>query len=95
MSKWTDVRDAVEKEIQISGVAEEVRRSVLSMLANEAIPAAEAFLGKFVEGVKAESEHESGWCKIRDAVVIPYGIQALTWLGKYVINRTIVETAKQ
>ena len=93
MSKWVEIRDAVEKEITVSGVAEEVRKSVLSMLANEAIPAAEAFLGKFVEGVKAEAEHETGWNKLRDAIVIPYGIQALTWLGKYVIDRTIKETA--
>ena len=95
MSKWTDIRDSIEDEIKISGVAEEVRKSVLSMLANEAIPAAETFLGKFVEGVKAEAEHESGWNKIRDAVVIPYGIQALTWLSKYVIERTMRETAKE
>ena len=93
MSKWVEIRDAIEDEIKISGVAEEVRKSVLSMLANEAIPAAEAFLGKFVEGVKAEAEHETGWNKLRDAIVIPYGIQALTWLGKYVIDRTIKETA--
>ena len=93
MSKWVEIPDAVEKEITVSGVAEEVRKSVLSMLANEAIPAAEAFLGKFVEGVKAEAEHETGWNKLRDAIVIPYGIQALTWLGKYVIDRTIKETA--
>lgn len=95
MSKWTEIRDSIEDEIKISGVAEEVRKSVLSMLANEAIPAAEAFLGKFVEGVKAEAEHESGWCRMRDAVVIPYGIQALTWISKYVIERTLRETAKE
>ena len=93
MSKWVEIRDAVEKEIQVSGVAEEVRKNVLSMLADEAVPAAEAFLAKFVEGVKAEATTETGWCKIRDAVVIPYGIHALVWLGKYVIDRTIKETA--
>ena len=94
MSKWVEIRDAVEKEIQVSGVAEEVRKNVLSMLADEAVPAAEAFLAKFVEGVKAEATTETGWCKIRDAVVIPYGIQALVWLGKYVIQRTLAETEK-
>ena len=94
MSKWTDVRDAVEKEIQISGVAEEVRRNILAVLVNEAEPAVEAFLDKFVAGVKAEADKETGWCKIRDAVVIPYALSAIVWVSKYVIQRTLVETSK-
>lgn len=92
MSKWVEIRDAVEKEIQVSGVAEEVRKNILAVLANEAVPAVEAFLNKFADGVKAEAMNETGWNKVRDAVVIPYAIQGILWVSKYVINRTLTET---
>ncbi len=94
MSKWVEIRDAVEKEIEISGVAEEVRKSILELLAAEVTPAVETFLQKFVAGVKAEAEHETGWVRIRDAVVIPYAISAVMWVSKYVIERTLMETEK-
>lgn len=92
MSKWVEIRDAVEQDIQMSGIAEEVRKNILAVLANEAVPAVEAFLDKFAAGVKAEAANETGWCKVRDAVVIPYAIQAIMWVSKYVINRTLAET---
>ena len=92
MSKWVEIRDAVENEIQVSGVAEEVRKNILAVLANEAVPAVEAFLNKFADGVKAEAANETGWNKVRDAVVIPYAIQGILWVSKYVINRTLTET---
>lgn len=92
MSKWVEIRDAVENEIKVSGVAEEVRKNILAVLANEAVPAVEAFLNKFADGVKAEAMNETGWNKVRDAVVIPYAIQGILWVSKYVINRTLTET---
>lgn len=95
MSKWVEVRDAVEKEIQISGVADEVRKNLLAVLANEVTPVVEAFLQKFADGVKAEAASESGWSKVRDAVVIPYAIQGVMWVSKYVIQRTLAETQPQ
>ena len=94
MSKWVEIRDAVEKEIQVSGVAGEVRKNILAVLANEAVPAVEAFLDKFVAGVKAEAVNETGWNKVRDAVVIPYAISGVMWVSKYVIQRTLAETEK-
>ena len=92
MSKWVEIRDAVEQDIQMSGITEEVRKNILAVLANEAVPAVEAFLNKFAAGVQAEAANETGWCKVRDAVVIPYAIQAIMWVSKYVINRTLAET---
>ena len=94
MSKWVEIRDAVEKEITVSGVAEEVRKNILAVLANEAVPAVDAFLDKFAAGVKAEAARETGWCKVRDAVVIPYAIHGIMWVSKYVIDRTLTETEK-
>ncbi len=94
MSKWVELRDAVEANIKINGIDEELRKDMLSLLASEVTPAVETFLHKFADGVKAESEHETGWCKIRDAVVIPYALSAIVWVSKYVIQRTLVETSK-
>ena len=51
-------------------------------------------IGAELQTDQAEAETESGWCKIRDAVVIPYAISAVMWVGKYVIERTLMETEK-
>ncbi|MCI7331770.1 MAG: hypothetical protein SOZ01_09090 [Selenomonadaceae bacterium] len=92
MSKWTDARDSIVNDLQISSVTEQMRADLLQCLANEATPAVEAFLGKFTDAVKAEAEHESGWCRFRDAVVIPGCISLLLQLSKYAITRTLAET---
>lgn len=92
MSKWTDLRDSIEQDVELSGIAEQVREDILACLANEVAPAAEAFLDKFIEGVKTEAEQETGWCRFRDAVVIPDCISLLLQLSKYAIQRTLAET---
>ena len=93
MSKWTEVRDSVVDALNVNEVTEAAKQQVTQALLSEVLPPIESAVDGFVAATKEQAKTETGWCKIRDAVVIPYGIQALVWLGKYVIDRTIKETA--
>lgn len=59
MSKWTDVRDAVDN---------------------------------FCAATKEQSKSESGWCKIRDGVVLPLLMQGGVYVVKLVLSKTVAQT---
>ena len=48
MSKWTDIRDAIVKEINVDQVTEEVKQRVTRTILAECIPAIEQAVDKFV-----------------------------------------------
>ena len=44
------------------------------------------------EDVKQQSKSESGWCKIRDAIVLPLVIQGGVYIVKTVLSKTVKST---
>ena len=48
MSKWTDIRDAIVKEINVNHVTEEVKQRVTRTIFTECVPAIEQAVDKFV-----------------------------------------------
>lgn len=46
----------------------------------------------FAASVKAQSADESGWCKVRDAIVLPALIEGGLWLVEAVLKKTIEKT---
>ena len=88
MSKWTDIRDAIVKEISVDQVTEEVKQRVTRTILNECIPAIEQAVDKFVTQVKEQSK---GW---RDAIVLPTVMQGGVWLVKLVLDKSLAPTVK-
>lgn len=93
MSKWTDVRDAIENDVVASGLDEAVKKQMLDVLTKEAMPAAEAAVDKMCAGLVADAKAETGWCRMRDAVVLPCALRGLLWIMKQGMERTLDETA--
>lgn len=94
MSKWTDIRDAIVKEINVDQVTEEVKQRVTCTILNECIPAIEQAVDKFVTKIKEQAKDERGWCYWRDAVVLPAVMQGGVWLVKLVLDKSLVPTVK-
>lgn len=94
MSKWTDIRDAIVKEINVDQVTEEVKQRVTRTILNECIPAIEQAVDKFVTKIKEQANDERGWCYWRDAVVLPAVMQGGVWLVKLVLDKSLVPTVK-
>ena len=46
----------------------------------------------FVEAVKEQATTETGWMKIRDGVVIPFGVNVLLFVVRQLLEKTIKAT---
>ena len=94
MSKWTDIRDAIVKEISVEHVTEEVKQRITRAILSECLPAIEQTVDKFVTKIKEQAKDEHGWCYWRDAVVLPAVMQGGVWLVRLVLDKSLAPTVK-
>lgn len=92
MSKWTDFRDALEEDIKSMTISEQAKQDLTKNLVDNIMPAVEAWVDKLADGLAEEAKSESGWCKIRDGVVLPYALKVLVYIGKQVLTKTMENT---
>lgn len=93
MSKWTDVRDNVVDALHVDDVTEDVKQHVTATLLSEVMPVIENAVDNFCAATKEQAKTESGWCKIRDGVVLPLLMQGGVYVVKLVLNKTVEQTA--
>ena len=94
MSKWTDIRDAIVKELNVEHVTEEVKQRVTRAILAEVVPMIEQTVDKFVAKIKEQAKAEHGWCYWRDAVVLPAVMQGGVWFIKTVLDKSLAPTIK-
>lgn len=92
MSKWTDIRDSIEQAVSGQQIDEHVKQDVMQKLYDVILPSLQKLGDGFVASVKAQSADESGWCKVRDAIVLPALIEGGLWLVEMVLKKSIEET---
>lgn len=93
MSKWTDIRDNALDALHVDDVTEEVKQGVTQKILDEVIPVAESAVDAFCAATKEQAKTESGWCKIRDAIVLPLVMQGGVYIIKLVLSKTVKATA--
>lgn len=93
MSKWTEVRDNVVDALHVDDVTEEVKQDVTRKILDEVIPVVESAVDAFCAATKEQAKTESGWCKIRDAIVLPLVLQGSVYVIKMVLSKTVKATA--
>ncbi len=93
MSKWTDVRDNVVDALHVEDVTEDVKQHVTNTILSEIIPVIENAVDSFCAATKEQSKSESGWCKIRDGIVLPLVMQGGIYIIKLVLSKTVAQTA--
>lgn len=94
MSKWTDVRDNIVDALHVEDITEDVKQHVTNTILSEIIPVIENAVDSFCTTIKEQSKTESGWCKIRDGIVLPLLMQGGVYVVKLVLSKTIVQTAQ-
>ena len=94
MSKWTDVRDNVVDALHVDDVTEDVKQHVTATLLSEVMPVIENAVDNFCAATKEQAKTESGWCKIRDGVVLPLIMQGGVYVVKLVLSKTVAQTAQ-
>lgn len=93
MSKWTEVRDNIADALHVDDVTEEVKQGVTRKILDEVIPVVESAVDAFCTTTKEQAKTESGWCKIRDAIVLPLVMQGGVYVIKLVLSKTVKATA--
>lgn len=94
MSKWTDIRDNALDALHVDEVTEEVKQGVTRKILDEVIPVVESAVDAFCATTKEQAKAESGWCKIRDAIVLPLVLQGCVYIVKTVLSKTVVQTVQ-
>ena len=95
MSQWTNFRDAIEGEIENVKLDELAKQELTKNLVDNVMPAVDAWVDKLAGGLTEEAKGESGWCKIRDGIVLPYVLKAIMYVGKQALERTLTNTVKE
>ena len=92
MSKWTEVRDNIVDTLHVEDITEDVKQHVTTTILSEVVPVIENAVDSFCATTKEQSKTESGWCKIRDGVVLPLVMQGCVYVAKLVLSRTVAQT---
>lgn len=80
MSNWTDFRDDLLKNLNFDKVTEDMKQAFSAWLLKELFPALKESGSKFVEQTKEQAKSESGWCKVRDLIVLPLIVEIGLWV---------------
>lgn len=90
MIKWTEIRDTAVEALNAEGVGKDIKDKFVDWLVKDGMAFLQAVADKVVAQCKADSASESGWCRIRDAFVIPAAIS----IGMYVLEMVIEKAGK-
>ena len=88
-SKWVTFRDSVIDSLKFDKVTDSMKDELVKWLLDVLLPMAKTAADDFVAQIKAQATSETGWCKIRDMIVLPFIIEGGLWLIEKVLNKTI------
>lgn len=92
MSKWTDFRDDVVESLQVEEVTEQVKQNLTKQIVESILPAIKTAAGSFTGKIKEQAKTETGWCKIRDLLVLPIVINGAIYVVELVLTKTMEKT---
>jgi hypothetical protein len=88
-SAWVTFRDSVVDSLKFDKVTDTMKEEFVKWLVEVLLPLAKTAADDFVAQIKAQATSETGWCKIRDMIVLPFIIEGGLWLIEKVLNKTI------
>ena len=91
MSNWVDFRDELLSNLHFDKVTEEMKAAFSEWLLRELFPALKESGTKFCQQIKEQAKNESGWCKVRDLIVLPLIIN----IGLWAIEKSLEKTTSQ
>ena len=93
MSDWVKFRDSVVDALHVDDVTEQVKQNVTAAILKEVLPMIENAVDGFTATTKEQAKDETGWCKIRDGIVLPLVMEGLVFVVKTVLEKTVAQTA--
>lgn len=93
MSAWTEFRDDVVESLKFDKVTEQMKQDFIKWLVETCLPLAETAAANFISQIKEQARTETGWCKVRDLIVLPLAINGLIYVVEMVLTKTMEKTA--
>ena len=93
MSKWTETRNAIVDALNVQDVTEQVKQQVTAAILAEVLPTIGNAVDSFTATTREQAKTETGWCKIRDGIVLPLVMQGAVFVVKTVLEKTVTQTA--
>ena len=93
MSDWVKFRDSVVDALHVDDVTEQVKQNVTAAILKEVLPMIENAVDGFTATTKEQAKDETGWCKIRDGIVLPLVMEGAVFVVKTVLEKTVTQTA--
>ena len=84
---WVTFRDSVIDSLKFDKVTDSMKDELVKWLLDVLLPMAKTAADDFVAQIKAQASSETGWCKIRDAIVLPFVIEGGLWLIELALNK--------
>ena len=89
MSRWVDIRNSIVAALNVEEVTEELKNKVTTVIVDEVFPGIEKAVDNFVEKIKQQAPNETGWCRIRDGIVLPLVLEGLVFVAKTVLTKSL------
>ena len=84
---------AVVDALRVDDVTEQVKQNVTAAILKEVLPMIENAVDGFTATTKEQAKDETGWCKLRDGIVLPLVMEGLVFVVKTVLEKTVAQTA--
>ena len=86
-SKWVQVRDSLLEAVKAEEVGKELKDNLVGWAEKEGIEFVETFADGVIDECRKDAEKESGWCKIRDGVILPVALNVGMYILKVVLGK--------
>jgi hypothetical protein len=91
MSKWPEIRDTAVEALGLDEVGKTMKGNLNNWLVSDGMDVISVAANKVVDQCKKDAKNEQGWCKVRDAFVLPLAIQGGLTVLKVVIEKAAAE----
>lgn len=91
MSKWVEIRDTAVEALGLDEVGQTMKGNLNNWLVSEGMDVITVAANKVIDQCKKDAPQETGWCKVRDAFVLPLAVQGGVALLKVVIQKAAAE----
>ena len=91
MSKWTEFRDSIVDTLKVEEVTDELKEKVTQSILDNVFPAIEDAVNHFISKVREQAPGETGWCRIRDGIVLPLVMEGLVYVAKMVLTKSLTK----
>lgn len=89
MSEWVKIRDNIVKALKVDDITEEIKQNVSKAIVDEVLPPIEDCVEEFITKIQTQAVDEAGWCRIRDAIVLPVVMRGLVYIVKLVLTKSL------